>query len=265
MTIFGKTNMQFAACIEWMFAKGNDDLASRIRAAHEAGVPGVEFHLWREKPLDAIEQALNDTGVRLRSFCVEPRCSLADPADHDKVLAAVADAIPVARRFPGAGMVLASGFTRPGVSGQEQFDAVVSVLRRAAALAAEAGTVLWLEPVYMLLNGQRMFVDTIGRGLDIVEAVDSPGLRLLADVYHAAQTKEDLAAAIGDRVRYIAHVQVADTDGRHEPGTGAIDWPAVMQVLRDKGYSGDIGLEYFPSVDDGASLALTRRTLGLQD
>jgi hydroxypyruvate isomerase len=255
--------MQFAACIEWMFTNGNDDLAARIRAAHAAGVPGVEFHLWREKDLDAIERALNDTGVRLVSFCVEPRCSLVDPADHDKVLAAVADAIPVAQRFAGAGMVVASGFTRPGVAEQDQFDAAVAVLRRAAEMAHAAGTVLWLEPVYMLLNGQRMFVDTIGRGLDIVAAVDSPGLRLLADVYHAAQTNEDLAAAIGDRIRYVAHVQVADTPGRHEPGTGTIAWPAVMDVLRSKGYDGAIGLEYFPSVTEAETLALTRRALGL--
>ncbi|MFL6636272.1 MAG: TIM barrel protein [Massilia sp.] len=255
--------MQFAACIEWMFTKENDDLASRIRAAHAAGVPGVEFHLWREKDLDAIQRALDETGVRLVSFCVEPRCSLVDPADHDKVLAAVADAIPVAQRFPGAGMVVASGFTRPDVPEQEQFDAAVGVLRRAADLAHAAGTVLWLEPVYMLLHGQRMFVDTIGRGLDIVAAVDSPGLRLLADVYHDAQTNEDLAAAIGDRMRYVGHVQVADTPGRHEPGTGTIAWSSVMDVLRAKGYGGAIGLEYFPSVDDAGSLALTRRALGL--
>ena len=255
--------MQFAACIEWMFTKGNDDLASRIRAAHAAGVPGVEFHLWREKDLDAIERALSETGVRLVSFCVEPRCSLVDPADHDKVLAAVADAIPVAQRFKGAGMVVASGFTRPDVSEREQFDAAVDVLHRAAAMAHAAGTVLWLEPVYMLLNGQLMFVDTIGRGLDIVAAVDSPGLRLLADVYHSAQTNEDLASAIGDRMRYVAHVQVADTPGRHEPGTGGIAWPAVMDMLRAQGYDGAIGLEYFPSVDDAASLALTRQALGL--
>jgi hydroxypyruvate isomerase len=255
--------MQFAACIEWMFTSAGDDLASRIRAAHAAGIPGVEFHLWREKDLDAIEAALDETGVRLVSFCVEPRRSLVDPADHDAVLAAVADAIPVAQRFPGAGMVVASGFTRPDMPAQDQFDAAVRVLRRAADLAHAAGTVLWLEPVYMLLNGQRMFVDNIARGLDIVAAVDSPGLRLLADVYHAAQTNEDLAAAIGDRMRYVAHVQVADTPGRHEPGTGTIDWRGVMDVLRTNGYAGAIGLEYFPSVDDTASLALTRRALGL--
>lgn len=255
--------MNFAACIEWMFAEGHDSLAERIVAAHAAGVTGVEFHLWREKPLDAIEQALDATGVRLRSFCIEPRCSIVDPADHAKVLAAVADAIPVAQRFKGAGMVLASGFTRADVPVQEQFDAAVSVLTRAAAMAAAAGTVLWLEPVYMVLHGQRMFVDTIGRGLDLVAAVDSPGLRLLADVFHSAQTQEDFGQAVGERMGLIAHVQVADTNGRHEPGTGTIDWPAVMTVLREKGYQGELGLEYSPSVPDDQSLALTRRGLGL--
>lgn len=255
--------MQFAACIEWMFVDGNEDLASRIRAAHAAGVKGVEFHLWREKPLDAIEEALNETGVQLRSFCIEPRRSIVDPADHEEVLAAVADAIPVAQRFKGAGMVLASGFTRPGVPEQEQFEAAVSVLKRAAAMAQQAGTVLWLEPVYMIVNGQRMFVDTIGRGLDIVAAVDSPALRLLADVYHSAQTNEDFAQAVGNRMPLVAHVQVADTDGRHEPGTGGLDWPHIMSVLREKGYQGDIGLEYFPTVADRESLEKTRNALGV--
>jgi len=255
--------MQFAACIEWMFVEAGDDLPARVHAAHAAGVTGVEFHLWREKPIEAIARAADDTGVRVRSFCVEPRRSLADPADHEQVLAAVADAIPVARHLHGAAMVLASGFTRADVPVQEQFDAVVDVLKRAAAMAHEAGTMLWLEPVYMVVGGQRMFVDTIGRGLDIVAAVDSPALRLLADVFHSAQTGEDLAAAIGDRMPYIGHVQVADTDGRHEPGTGGIDWASVMQVLKEKGYQGEIGLEYFPTVPAAESLALTRRALGL--
>ena len=249
--------MQFAACIEWMFAEGIDDYAGRIRAAHAAGISSVEFHLWRDKPWDAVEAALDATGGRLRSFGIEPRCSLTDPADHDNVLSAVRDAIPVAQRFHGPGMVLASGFTRAGVPEQEQFDAAVDVLKRAAALAAAAGTVLWLEPVYMVLQGQRMFVDTIGRGLDVVAAVNSPGLRLLADVFHSAQTGEDLARAIGDRMPLIAHVPFADTDGRHEPGTGSIDWAAVMAVLQEQGYRGEIGLEYYPSVSDGQTLALT--------
>jgi hydroxypyruvate isomerase len=246
-----------------MFAEAGEDLAARVRAAHAAGIKSVEFHLWREKPLDAIEAALNETGVRLLSFCVEPRRSLVDPADHEAVLAAVADAIPVAQRFNGAAMILASGFTRADVSDEEQFDAAVRVLQQAAAMAARAGVTLWLEPVYMVINGQRMFVDTVQRGLDIVAAVDNAALRLLADAYHSVQTEEDFAAVIGERLNLIAHVQVADTDGRHEPGTGAIDWQRITGALRKHGYRGQIGLEYFPTVETQQSLVMSRHALGL--
>jgi hydroxypyruvate isomerase len=123
--------------------------------------------------------------------------------------------------------------------------------------------VLLLEPVNMVVNGAPMFVAGVQRGLDIVEAVNSPGLRLLCDVYHSAVTGEHLASALGSRTRWVGHVQVADSNGRHEPGTGDLNWPQVMKTLRDKGYDGDIGLEYLPSRPTLQSLALTRHTLGL--
>jgi hydroxypyruvate isomerase len=61
----------------------------------------------------------------------------------------------------------------------------------------------------------------------------------------------------------VGHVQVADMDGRHEPGTGKLDWPGILKLLRDKGYSGDIGLEYLPTMATAASIQQTRRALGL--
>jgi hydroxypyruvate isomerase len=160
-------------------------------------------------------------------------------------------------------MILASGFTRPGITdGQQQAEAI-KVLREAAKLAEDSGTRLLLEPVHMFLQGRPMFVQGIERGLDIVEAVDSPALKLLADVYHSAVTGEKLADVLGDRMRWIGHVQVADTEGRHEPGTGGLNWPAMMALLRERGYAGGIGLEYLPTLPTERSIALTRHTLGL--
>jgi hydroxypyruvate isomerase len=259
----GNARMKLAACIEWMFTE-YQDYGSRIRAARAAGLTEVEMHLWRpEKPLDAIEAALDETGVRLISFCVEPRKSLVDPREESQVLAAVRAAIPVAQRFRGAAMIVASGFTRADEPIALQQAQAVRVLKAAAAMAEQTGTMLLLEPVNMTLNGAAMFVDSIARGLDIVEAVDSPGLRLLCDVYHSAVTGEHLGTALGTRMQWVGHVQVADTDGRHEPGTGGLDWNQVMSTLREKGYSSSIGLEYLPSLPTVESLALTRRTLGL--
>jgi hydroxypyruvate isomerase len=256
-------NMKLTACIEWLFQAEYPDFPARIHAAHAAGLPGVEFHLWRDKPLDAIERALADTGLHLSSFCAEPRCSLVDPAAHEQVLGAVRDAIPVAQRFPGAKIILASGFTRENVPVAEQQAAAVKVLAQAAALAADHGMQLLLEPVNMRVNGAAMFVDGIERGLAITAEVDSPGLRLLCDVYHSAVSGEDLDRALGDGMRWVGHVQVADTNGRHEPGSGDLNWPSIMATLRDKGYDGEIGLEYLPTKPTLESIALTRRTLGL--
>jgi hydroxypyruvate isomerase len=261
---YGNTPMKLVACIEWLFKAEHEDLAERIYAARDAGMAGVEFHLWRDKPLDAIERALDETGLHLSSFCIEPRRSLVDPAEHEQVLSAVRDAIPIAQRFAGAKMILASGFARADVPAAMQQAAATNVLKRAAELAQQSGTVLLLEPVNMIVNGAPMFVQEVERGLDIVEAVDSPALQLLCDVYHSAVSGENLASALGKRMRFVGHVQVADAEGRHEPGSGGIDWPAVMNVLRDQAYGGELGLEYLPSRGTLESLALTRRTLHLQ-
>jgi hydroxypyruvate isomerase len=255
--------MKLVACIEWLFKAEHEDFEARVPAARALGLNAVEFHLWRDKPIDALERVLADTGVTVSSFCVDPRASLVDPAEHAIVLGAVRDAIPIAKRLGNARMILASGFTRPGISDAEQLEAAVAVLQQAAKMAEDSGAGLLLEPVHMVIQGQPMFVQGIERGLDIVEAVGSPALRLLADVYHSAVSGERLADALGTRMGLVGHVQVADMDGRHEPGTGKLDWPGILKLLRDKGYSGDIGLEYLPTMATAASIQQTRRALGL--
>jgi hydroxypyruvate isomerase len=65
------------------------------------------------------------------------------------------------------------------------------------------------------------------------------------------------------RAHRIGHVQVADTNGRREPGTGTIDWADFMSALKHSGYQGDIGLEYRPSKNSAETVADTRRVLGL--
>lgn len=71
--------MYLSACIEWLFKDSAPDFADRIHAAKNAGLSAVEFHLWDDKPIDAIRAALDETGVKLTSFCVGPRRSLVDP------------------------------------------------------------------------------------------------------------------------------------------------------------------------------------------
>jgi len=255
--------MRLSPCIEWHFADGNPQLADRVRAVKAAGFDAGEFHLWRDKDIDGLAAALAETGVSLTGLCVDPRRSLVDPAQHGELLDAVGDSLVAAKKLGSPPMILASGFIREGVSEKEHFDAAVSALSQAAALAEAAGVMLLLEPLNDRIDHPGMYLVSTTLGLDLVEAVNSANLRLLYDIYHSAVMGEDIEAVLAGRIDLVHHVQVADMPGRNEPGTGTLDWGHIMAVLDRLGYKGAIGLEYRPTLPMAQSLALTHKSLGL--
>ena len=89
-----------------------------------------------------------------------------------------------------------------------------------------------------------MYLDSNKVGLDLVEAVNSPNLRLLYDAYHSIVMGEDIETIIAGRTQWVAHIQVADMPGRGAPGTGSVNWPAVVHMLETEQYDGWVGLEY---------------------
>lgn len=252
--------MFLAPCIEWHFAD-LPNLSDRVRAAHNAGFPAAEFHLWRDKDLPAIAAALDETGVTLTGVCVDPRRSIVDPAERSEMVAAVRETIAATAPLGKPPLIVASGFRVDGLSEDEHFANAVAALKEAAALAEAAGVMLLLEPLNTRLFSAMYLVST-KLGLDLIEAVGSPNLRLLYDVWHSAVMGEDMAEVLAGRIHLVAHVQVADMDDRHEPGTGTLDWAKVMGTLDNLGYTGGIGLEYFPTMPMDQSLQQTRETLG---
>ncbi|OYU33869.1 TIM barrel protein [Novosphingobium sp. PASSN1] len=249
-----------SSCIEWQFAEAGE-LDARLRAAKAAGFEFAEFHLWRDKPVAALAQALTETGMRLTGVCVDPRRSIVDPAERSEMVTAVRETIAATACLGKPALIVASGFRVEGMSEDEHFANAVAALREAADAAEAAGVMLLLEPLNTRLFAAMYLVST-KLGLDLVEAVNSPNLRLLYDVWHSACMGEDMAKVLAGRIHLVAHVQVADMDDRHEPGTGSVDWANVMQALRGMGYAGSLGLEYFPSLPMDQSYALSRQTLG---
>lgn len=255
--------MHLSACIEWQFADNNASLADRVHAAKAAGLTRAEFHLWRDKDMAGLATALAETGVSLTGFCVDPRRSIVDPAQHEEMLQAVADTLAIAKTVGSPPLIVASGFLRDGISLEEHKAEAIKVLRRAADLAEAAEVTLVVEPLNDRVEHPGMYLVDTTLALDIIEAVGSPRLKLLYDVYHSHVMGEDLRAVLAGRMHLVEHVQVADSPGRNEPGTGTIDWPATIATLRELGYTGALGLEYRPTLEAGASLAATRKALGV--
>jgi hydroxypyruvate isomerase len=254
--------MRLSGCVESLFLREHGEVVARMRACAGAGLEAVEFWLWRDKDLDAIARVLGEMGLALSGFCAEPRLAIVDPATHGDWLAGVRESLAVARRLGAPALIVLSGDEIPGVARGAQQAAVVAALRAAAGMAEDAGVKLLLEPLNIAKDHVGYFVHSTAAGLDMVEAVGSPAVGLLYDVYHSAMMGERQDEVLAGRGHLVGHVHVADVNGRHEPGSGTIDWAARMRGLREIGYTGAIGLEFWPTGGTVDALARTRALLG---
>jgi hydroxypyruvate isomerase len=124
-------------------------------------------------------------------------------------------------------------------------DTFIRNLRVAARRLGDAGIRLLIEPINTR-DVPGFFLCGTDQALEIMDAVGSPHLWLQFDMYHMHVMHEDLAATIERHAARIAHMQLADVPGRHEPGTGVIDYPSLFDRIDRAGYPGWIGCEYVP-------------------
>ena len=257
--------MKLSACIEWLFADEADSLADRVHCAKKAGLDGVEFHLWRDKPIEDIKAALDETGLTLTSFCVDPRRSIVDLTQQEELLTAIEGSAGAAQTLGCSKMIIASGFVLPGKTPEEHFELAVATLKTAAALAEEKQVTLLLEPLNDKVDHPGMYLVSVSVALDLVEAVNSPNLRLIYDAYHSLVMGDDITTVLKGRMQWVEHIQVADMPGRGAPGTGDIDWQAVMSMLESEGYKGWIGMEFvLNDMTTAQAVASTRKALGME-
>ena len=134
--------------------------------------------------------------------------------------------------------------------------AAAATLRRVAALGEREGVTFVLENLNTAVDHPGTPFARAADCLALVEAVDSPHLKLMLDLYHAQIGEGNLIELIRRCGDAIGEIQVADVPGRCEPGTGEINYPAIARTLAELGYTGVVGLEAFASSD--SDLALER-------
>jgi len=238
---------RYSACIEWLFQKESPAFPDRIRAAKAAGLDAVEFWRWSNKDLDAVKAALDETGLPLAGILAEPITRITDPELHPVFLDGVRSSLLAALKVGAPVMIAQAGDDRPGIPREAQHAALVKVLREAADLLKGSGVVLALEPLNDRVDHPGYYLTSTIEGLDIIDEVDRPEIRLLYDIYHSAMMGEHIEDVLEGRLDRVVHVHLADTQGRGEPGSGKLDWRARLDWLAEHGYTGLVGLEYRPT------------------
>ena len=239
--------LRISCCIEMVLR----DLppAERIRAVADAGVDAVEFWGWEGKDLDALEAALKDAGLPLAAFCT-PGGMMVDASRREEFVAGVKETIPVAERLGCRTLIATTGQELEGVPRADQHAAVVAALKAAAPLLEDHGIVLTLEPLNVLVDHAGYYLVASAEGFQIVDEVGSPNVKLLYDIYHQQISEGNLIPTLRAHWQQIGHFHAADHPGRHEPGTGEINYRNVFAAIHALEYDGYVGMEYRPTKDD---------------
>lgn len=249
---------RLSACIEMIFR--DLPFPDRIAATKAAGLDTVEFWGWRNKDLDAIAAACAEHGVTVATFGIDTGGPLTTAGDIDALLTGVAESLEAAGKLGVRTLLVTTGNEQPGVPRAAQHEMIVAKLQAAAPLLEDAGVTAVLEPLNLLVDHAGYYLSTTAEGLQIVDEVGSPNLKLLFDVYHQQITEGNVIRNLTSNIAKIGHVHVADNPGRNEPGTGELNYAVIFRKLDETGYNGYVGLEYRPSRDPAETL---RSTLAL--
>jgi D-psicose/D-tagatose/L-ribulose 3-epimerase len=201
---------------------------------------------------DRARRLLDDLGLGATTCAVMPPTRDL-VADDPSIVAATADylrgCIDVAARV-GAGVVGGPIYASVGrtwlLDAGERRKTIARLVTNLAPLAEAAaaqGVVLAMEP---LNRFETSLINTVDQALEVVDAVDSPGLGILLDTFHMGIEEKDLAAAIRRAGPRLAHFQASGSD-RGAPGNDHLDWPSIAEAIVEVGYGGPICIESFTS------------------
>lgn len=213
-----------------------------------------------DREVDALAVAIADAGLRVVSMNADggdlpggDRGFACDPEQEDRFRRAVASGIDVAVRLGCANLNVLYGNRPDGVPVDEQDACAREQLVHAARAASQRGVQVVLEALNAV-DTPRYPINTAEQAMAVIEALPSDArLGFLYDQYHLSTMGEDLASAFHRARAAVRHVQIADVPGRHEPGTGRVDFDRFFALLEEEDYRGAVGLEYFPSADSEAS------------
>ena len=249
---------KFAANLTLMFTEA--PFLERFALARRHGFEAVEFLFPYAFAAADIAQQLARHRLQLvlhnlpaGDWAAGDRGIACDPLRVDEFRAGVALALDYALALGAPQLHCLAGIVPPGADRAAIGALYLDNLRYAAAQLAPHGLRLLIEPINTF-DMPGYFLTGTAQAAAVIAEAGAPNLFLQYDIYHMQRMEGELAATIAARLPLIAHMQLADAPGRHEPGSGAIDFRTLFAQIDALGYEGWIGCEYIPLGDTAAGL-----------
>lgn len=249
---------QLVANLSFLFL--DKPFMERFAAVKEAGLKHVEFMFPYDYDLEEIASQLEAHDLELVLFNLPAgdwgsgeRGIAVDPNRQEEFRAGVANAVEAAQKLNVKQINCLVGKVLADRTREEQWSTLVNNIRYAAEQFQPEGIRLLVEPLnHFDIPG--FFLNTTSDVLELISKVNHKNVYLQYDVYHAAREGEDILKVLHESLAQIGHIQIADSPGRHQPGTGDIDYKAFFTALEKSGYSQAVAMEYVPSPNTLTSL-----------
>ena len=225
-----------------------------IALLNRLGYDAYEMFDWRNR---ATLEAFVAEKSKWTQFCAclvankgvtAPGCGLVNPREREGFLRELGASIEAAKKMDCKQLVTLTGNELGGMPRDEQMANAVEALREAAPLLEKNGVTAIIEILNTYVNHAGYFLYYVRDGAELVDRVGSPNVKLLFDIYHVQIMEGNLIENIRMNIDRIGHFHVGDVPGRHEPGTGEINYRNVFKAIYELGdrFQGSVALEYSP-------------------
>jgi len=251
----GRTpNTKFAVNVEMWWRKL--PFLERVKQAAAFGYPAYEFWPWEKKDIDALAALNEELGIECAQFTAwgfSP--GLNDPKNHTDFVEKIKAGCEVAKKLKCKKMTVVGGNDQEGMTQPEMHKNIIAGLKLAAPIAEDQNIMLILEPMNIRVDHKGHCLYGSPPSIHICNEVDSSHVKINWDLYHMQITEGDLCGHLREGMEsgQIGYLQLADTPGRNEPGTGEVHYNRVLKEAFDLGYRDYVGLECRPKTTEVAA------------
>lgn len=240
-------------CIETIFTEV--PFEERFELVGQFGFNYIEFWSWKDKNINRIKELCKKNSLKIASFSGDKDYSLIDDNESEQYISFIKESIRTAKYLECNHLVIHSNALGDegsvlndykDLSNYKKFGTMLTVLKEIAPIAEENKITLVLEALNTEVDHPGNFLSYTKDAVDATRLVNSRYLKILYDIYHMQIMEGNITLTIKKYMDSIGYIHIADVPGRHEPGTGEINYNNVIQTLKILNYNGIVGFELFP-------------------
>jgi len=227
----------------------------RFGLAKGSGFDYIEFWSWKEKDIQKIKELCQVYDLKIASFSGDQDFSMVDENQKEDYIAFVQESIEIAKLLDCNNLVIHSNALGengvvinhyPNIAQTNKIAAMLDVLKTLAMEAEKSNVTLVLEALNTMVDHSGNFLAFTREAAELIKSVNSSHIKILYDVYHMQIMEGNIINTLKAYIDVIGYIHIADVPGRHEPGTGEINFSNIMKTLKKLKYDGIIGFELAP-------------------